>query len=42
MTLIKIITYFTCDCGTHKVTAADLIGIRSEIGTIMDSNTAIK
>jgi hypothetical protein len=44
MTLIKVITYFTCGCGNHKVTAADpsIIGITSELGAIMHSNTVIK
>jgi hypothetical protein len=44
ITLIKVITYFTCACGNHKVTTADpsIIGITSEIGTIMNSKTIIK
>lgn len=41
MTLIKVITYFTCDCVNHKVTGADpnIISIPSEIDTIMNSNS---
>jgi hypothetical protein len=44
MTLIKVITYFTCVCGNHKVTAAgpSIVGMTSEIGAVIDSNTVMK